>query len=62
MTAHADTKANGEADLDDDKGKLDEEADEQDAVLPTVEDSNAEVLGANQDGTDDVSSTEWSQL
>lgn len=57
VATDADTEANSECELDDDEDKLDEETDEQDTVLATVEDSDTEVLDTNQDGTNDVSST-----
>lgn len=57
VATDANTEANSECELDDDEDKLDEETDEQDTVLTTVEDSDAEVLDTNQDGTNDVSST-----
>jgi hypothetical protein len=50
----ADAEADGKADLDDDEGEFDEEACEQDAVLGAVEEAQAEVLGADEDGADDV--------
>lgn len=39
VASHADTEADGQADLDNDEGKLDREADEQDAMLGAVEDA-----------------------
>lgn len=57
VATDADTEANSECELDDDEDKLDEETNEQNAVLAAVEDSDAEVLDTNQDGTNDVSST-----
>lgn len=54
---HADAKANGKTDFDDNESKFDEETGQQHTVFPTIEDSNTEILGANQDGTDDVPST-----
>lgn len=49
-----DAEADGEADFDDDEGEFYEEACEQDAVLGAVEKAQAEVLGADEDGADDV--------
>lgn len=47
ITAYADTEANRESDFNNDEGELYVEAGEQDAVLTTIEDADAEVLGAN---------------
>lgn len=54
---HADAKANCKTDFDDNESKFNEETGQQDTVFPTIEDSNSEILGTNQDGTDDVPST-----
>jgi hypothetical protein len=62
VAPNADTEADGEGELDNNEGKLDKEADEQDAVLAAVEDSDAKVLDANQNGTNHVSSTGGNRL
>lgn len=50
----ADAEADGEADFDNDEAEFDEEACEQDAVLGAVEEAEAEVLGTDENGADDV--------
>ena len=62
VASNADTEADGECELDNDESKLDKETDEQDAVFATVEDSDAKVLDANQNGTNHVSSTEGESI
>ena len=53
---HADSEANGQANLDNNESKFDEETGQQNTMFATIEDSNAKVLAANQDRADDISS------
>lgn len=57
VASHADTEPDGEADFDNDEAELDDEAGQQDAVLGAIEDTQSKVLGADQDGTDNISNT-----
>ena len=57
LASHADTEPDGEADFDDDEAELNDETGQQDAVLGPIEDTQSKVLGADQDGTDNVSNT-----
>lgn len=57
LALRAGHEGNGEGDFDNDKGQLDDEADQQDAMLRSVEDTQTVVLAAEENGTDDVSHT-----
>lgn len=51
------TKRNGKSNLDDNESQLDHKTSKQDPVLRAVEDTQTQILGANQDGADNVPGT-----
>lgn len=53
----ANAKGNGESKFDDDERGFDDEAGQQNAMLGSIEDAQAQILGTDEDGTNEVSST-----
>jgi hypothetical protein len=53
----ADTKGNGQSNLNHDEGSLDPETDEENTVVRAIEDSQTEVFNADKDSADQVCDT-----
>lgn len=54
---HANAETDGKAHLDNHEAELDKEAGQQDTVLRAIENAQSKILGANENGTDQVSDT-----